>query len=139
MSRHGYCDDIDDQWATIRYMGALKSAMRGKKGQAFLRELRDALDALPEKCLISEELVNEEGDCCAMGAVALARGLDVSKVDPEEPEYVAAVFGINEKIAREIAYHNDDDYGSVTPQQRWQRMRNWVDRHIKPDVVAPPA
>lgn len=61
MSRSGYTDDgWDDesaQWAAIRYAGALKSAVRGKKGQAFLRELLAALDAMPVKRLIREHRV----------------------------------------------------------------------------------
>lgn len=56
MSRSGYTDDCDDNWAIICYRGALKSAMRGKKGQAFLKELLAALDAMPRKRLIREHL-----------------------------------------------------------------------------------
>jgi hypothetical protein len=42
--------------ACIRWQGVVKSAIRGKKGQAFLKELLSALDAMPEKKLIAEEL-----------------------------------------------------------------------------------
>ena len=57
MSRSGYVDDMCDEWALIRYRGAVKSAIRGKRGQAFLREMLAALDAMPEKRLISGALV----------------------------------------------------------------------------------
>ena len=57
MSRSGYVDGDDDQWASIRYRGAVKSAIRGRRGQAFLREMLAALDAMPEKRLIAGDLV----------------------------------------------------------------------------------
>jgi len=47
MSRSGYSDDCDDQWSLICWRGAVKSAIRGKRGQAFLKEMLAALDALP--------------------------------------------------------------------------------------------
>lgn len=57
MSRSGYVDDMCDQWAMICYRGAVSSAIRGRRGQAFLREMLAALDAMPEKRLISGALV----------------------------------------------------------------------------------
>lgn len=64
MSRHGYTDSCDDNFALIRWRGAAKSAIRGKRGQAFLRELLAALDAMPEKRLIARELVDDSQlDC----------------------------------------------------------------------------
>ncbi len=50
MSRSGYVDDIDNL-ALINWRGAVKSAIQGKRGQAFLRALVDALDAMPETSL----------------------------------------------------------------------------------------
>jgi len=41
MSRSGYSDDCD-VWALIRWRGAVKSAIRGARGQAMLRELIQA-------------------------------------------------------------------------------------------------
>ncbi len=56
MSRSGYSED-GDQWQMIKWRGAVASAFRGRRGQAFLREMRDALDALPVKRLLRDELV----------------------------------------------------------------------------------
>ena len=125
MSRSGYVDDCDE-WALIRWRGAVASAIRGKRGQALLREMLVALDAMPEKELISDELI-QDGDVCALGVVGIARGLDMAKVDPEEYEQVANLFGISEALVREIEAENDDGafYGE-TPEQRWARMRKWV-------------
>lgn len=84
MSRSGYDDDgCGDMWDWVRYRGAVKSAMRGQRGQAFLREMLAALYALPEKRLIQNDLVDEydDGAVCALGAVGRARNLDMAKVD----------------------------------------------------------
>ena len=56
MSRSGYTDDFDDQWALIRWRGAVTSAIRGKRGQEFLREMAAAMDAMPEKSLSQKSL-----------------------------------------------------------------------------------
>jgi len=130
MSRSGYVEDCDmEQWALIRWRGAVMSAIRGRRGQALLREMRDALDAMPDKRLIAKSL-DKDGERCALGCVAVARGMDVSKIDPEDPEQVAAAFGVAKALVCEIAYENDDDYGPVKPEGRWRRMRNWVEQHI---------
>jgi len=52
-------------------------------------------------------------------------------IDPEEPEQIAAAFGIATQLAQEIVYMNDEGYYSVTPQERWLRMRGWVVSQIK--------
>lgn len=131
MSRHGYSDDGDgDNWPSICWRGAVKSAMRGKRGQAFLKEMLAALDAMPEKALIAEELVTPAGEVCAMGAVLRSRGVDASKVDPEDTYAVAAITGLAHSMVCEIAYMNDDWY-KETPEARWRRMRAWVVSKIK--------
>ena len=131
MSRHHYSDECEDYWASIRWRGAVRSAIRGKRGQAFLREMLAALDAMPEKRLVRGELVTDDGDVCAIGSVCRARGLDVSGIDETEPEEVAAAVGIAVALAREIAYENDDAvFFDETPEHRWQRIRNWIAREI---------
>jgi len=108
MSRSGYSDDIDDNWRLICWRGAVASAMRGKRGQTFLKELAAALDALPEKKLITHEL--EAGDqVCALGAIGRARGIvSMGEFDPEDHETIAALFRIPHALACEIMFMNDD-------------------------------
>jgi len=132
MSRSGYVDDYDDEPGRQNlWWGNVARSIRGKRGQAFLREMAAALDAMPVKELIADELV-QDGAVCAIGAVAAARKLDVSKLDPEDAEAVAKTFGIAEPLAREIVYVNDDDWGpSETPAHRWTRVREWVDKQIR--------
>lgn len=130
MSRHGYSDDMDDQWALIRCRGAVKSSIRGKRGQAFLKELITGLDALPEKILIVEEL-EQDGQVCALGSVGRLRGMDMSKVDPEDFDSVKLAFGIPEALAREIMYENDEYCRDDA--DRWQRMRKWATDNLAED------
>ncbi len=132
MSRSGYCEDDDDNTHGL-WRGAVASAIRGKRGQAFLREMAAALDAMPVKELIDGDVVRDEGHVCAIGAVALARKMDVTKLDIEDGDSVGKAFGVSPSLAREIAFNNDDDFeqhGDRTPAERWTRMRSWVDRQL---------
>lgn len=134
MSRAGYSEDGDDDpWSMIRWRGAVTSAMNGRRGQAFLRELLAALDALPEKKLVADEL-KDNGCYCALGAVGRARGLDLERLDPYDWSGLSGTFGIAEALVREIMGENDGDiyYGihNETPEERFARIRKWVERCI---------
>lgn len=107
MSRHGYSEECDG-WDLIRWRGAVTSAIRGKRGQSMLRELAAALDALPEKRLAAESLVNADGEYCALGALGRARGMDMATIEADDRQAVAEAFGIAEALAAEIMYLNDE-------------------------------
>jgi hypothetical protein len=78
----------------------------------------------------------KEGDVCALGALGKVRGLDMSGLDPDESEGVAAAFDIAEPLAREIVYMNDEGtYRKETPEERWTRMRAWVESQIIKSTV----
>ena len=134
MSRSGYRDDCDDQWGLWR--GAVASAIRGKRGQAFIREMVEALDALPEKKLIVGEL-RQGGEVCALGSVGVRRGLNLETIDPEDPEAVAGAFGIATPLAQEIMWMNDDAYWSADPEKRWSVMRKWASDNLKEPRTGP--
>lgn len=128
MSRSGYIEyDGEEQWSLIRWRGAVTAAIRGKRGQAFFRELADALDAMPVKALIANELETADGAHCALGVLGKKRGLDMATIDPEERDQVARAFGIAEALAAEVVYENDEVCSRETPEQRWTRMRQWVE------------
>lgn len=112
MSRSGYSDDCDG-WALIRWRGAVTSAIKGKRGQAFLRETIAALDALPEKRLVANEL-EADGQFCTLGAVGRARGCGLAAVDPYDRESVAGLFGISAALAAEIMFENDEQIYTTT-------------------------
>lgn len=131
MSRSGYVDDCEDNWSLIRWRGAVASAVRGRRGQAFLRELLAALDAIPTESLIAGDWHDLRG-VCALGAVAHRRGVDLSGIDPggtRVPRAVADALGIPESLAAEVMYKNDESAGywyQETPEHRWARVRSWV-------------
>lgn len=159
-----YDDDGDDPLAYGRWRAQVKSATRGKRGQSFLRDVLAALDALPEKRLIAGDLVfdgrpehpypegHEDiiiggdqlvtgkgevvrvGEVCALGALGLARGVDMSKLDSHDPEFVADAFGIAHQLAREVIWVNDEGAYAETPEQRFTRVRTWVARQITPST-----
>lgn len=131
MSRSGYVEDLD-HWDLIRWRGAVNSAIKGKRGQAFLRELLEALDAMPRKRLIVHDLLDDEhGDVCSLGCIGQARGIDVGKLDPYDHESLSKTFGIAAALVKEIEFENDDGFwGGSTPENRWKGMREWVAKNI---------
>lgn len=145
MSRSGYSDDWDcEQWDMIRWRGAVNSALKGKRGQAFLWEMLDALDGLPLKRLVAGELeapdlipcshwgMFEAESVCAIGAVGKVRGVDMSQMDPDDYSTVAGKFDIAQAMAQEIVYVNDEmGFRQETPEERFIRVRHWVASQIR--------
>jgi hypothetical protein len=139
MSRSGYSDDCDDQWSLIRWRGAVASSIRGKNGQAFLRELLAARDAMPEKRLIPHSF-GEAGSYCTLGVVGASRGAEMPvlpgdpyDVDPDDVrKQVTQALGIPDALAAEIMFLNDEGaWYDETPEKRWSRMREWVASQIR--------
>jgi hypothetical protein len=141
VSRSGYTDDIDDQWSFIQWRGAVKSALQGRRGQLFLMEMLAAMDALPVKRLVANELeapdlvpcshwgMFEAQSVCAIGAVGKRRGVDMTSIDPDDYETVARKFGIAQAMAQEIVFINDE-WGRETPEARFIRVREWIASQI---------
>lgn len=143
MSRSGYVDDFDDYRDLAMWRGQVASAIRGKRGQAFLHELQQALDAMPTKRLIAHELKRDAPafippefatpNVCALGAVGMRRGVELSALDPEDYDKLAEVFGIAHQLVQEIEWLNDEWWGCDSLEQRWQRVRDWcVANMVKP-------
>jgi|SRR5271155_490223 len=133
MSRSGYVDDYDEQGRLNLYRANVDRAILGKRGQTLLRDMAAALDAMTVKELIANELVRDATHVCALGAVAVARKMEIApSFDYEDGNAVAQKFNIACALACEIAYENDEQ-GSrqETPEQRWQRMRSWVAAQIR--------
>lgn len=143
MSRSGYYEDTDDMWSHIRWRGAVASAIRGKRGQALLRDIAASMDAMPVKRLIAREL-ELNGEVCALGTVKERCTRPVQEIDPEDYETVAAAFGVSEALVREIEYVNDEcarwtqERGlKETPEERFVRVREWVAEQIEASEPLP--
>ena len=128
MSRSGYSDDYDGSELCL-YRGAVASAINGRRGQKLLRELLSAMDAMPEKRLIADDLVRD-GEYCALGVVGKARDIDMSGLDPHDPETLANVFNIAPALVREIEYENDEAWYASTPEERWVQVRKWAESNV---------
>lgn len=131
MGRHGYTDDYDDDVLQLgRWRAQVSSALRGKRGQRFLRDLIHALDALPEKILIKGDLVNTEGEVCALGALGKYRSLpDIESMDSEDWEALGSVFDIADQLAQETMYVNDERDGD--DGDRWRAVREWAVKQLR--------
>lgn len=133
-----------EPWMAGQQAGALRAAVRGRRGQAFLRELVAALDALPVKELAAGALEDPEtGCCCAFGAVARARGwgeeqlgFDPTDGDASAPEsLLAEAFGVSKTLAFQVIAENEDFSSCNTPGWRgcrWFRVRSWAVSQIEP-------
>lgn len=136
MSRSGYMGDLDDldleHSDLIQYRGRVASATRGARGQAMLRELLEALDAMPAKELIQDDLVGREtGACCTIGALLVHKEVPDPWKYHEDNEKLADELDVDECLVAEIEYENDEFYRLEGPAERWERMRKWVANQIQ--------
>jgi len=134
MSRHGYSDEYEQPGYGM-YRGRVASAMRGKRGQRLLCELRDALDAMTDRRLIKDWFIFN-GQACALGVLALSRGIPYAeKIDGDDHDYLAKLFDIAPCMVQEIEYRNDeyvwDRDLTDSPVERWEVMREWVSENIR--------
>jgi hypothetical protein len=134
MSRSGYSDEEAEPGQFAMWRGQVLSAMRGKRGQQFFRDLLAALDALPVKRLAQGALEEPDPVCaaatyqaglqpmltpCAIGAVGQARKVDMAWFNPsdaeDDPDWanqrLSKDFNIASQLAAEVQYANDE--GSV--------------------------
>ncbi len=158
MGRSGYSewDDYDEasQWAMIRQSGARKAALRGKRGQAFLRRLAAALDAMPVKALIAipeypegenadaaGRLGSPAGAVCVLGSLAAACGMKPHEIDATKHNDLAKMFDVAPTIVRDLEWENDQTYatgpdGATEDERRWKCLRHWVDENIATEPAA---
>lgn len=125
MSRSEYSDNPQhlDLWR-----GAVQRAATGKRGQKLLRDMLEALDAMPERRLLCGVLECQDG-VCAMGAVGRSRGVDMRWL-PSDRHTLAEAFDVAPALAAEVMYLNDERFEDASPEQRWISMRAWVASQI---------
>jgi hypothetical protein len=150
MSRITYCDDEDFQNQAYLWEANQERSIKGRKGQAALRELEAALLALPEKRLIANELENSKGEVCAVGALAKFKGKENPMVgdsfgdegltlNEDEIERVTVRFatelGVPSMVAVAVVHENDDCWSvNITPEQRYEKVLNWTRRQLSGKV-----
>jgi len=136
MGRSGYTYDCENLWL---WRGAVRSALRGARGQQALREIAAALDAMPDRRLVAHSFSCEDG-VCTLGALAASRGVDVSDLEPAawsdgyvdevDRDAASARLDIAPAMVAEVMFLNDETTGPETPEERWHRMRGWVESQI---------
>jgi hypothetical protein len=138
--RISYSDEEDYPGQFGLWQGNCTRSIKSKAGQAALRELEQALLAMPEKRLIANELEDADGEVCAIGALAKYRGV-TPKTDPEEMELVGVELGMPKLVAWKVVCLNDVEIDfyydrkeercvSYTPEERYERVlaqvRAWL-------------
>lgn len=143
MSRSNYCE-IEHEGTVNLYRASVERAIKGKRGQKFLRNLLAAMDALPVKELYQGDLVSIDYDektgqnytlgYCALGTVCKDKMSidDLLKIDSFDHQELSRLFNISPRMAAEIMFENDEgeSWLAETPVQRFDRMRLWVAGNI---------
>jgi hypothetical protein len=146
-------DDEDFNNQAALYQANTDRALRGKRGQVFLREMEEALLMLPKKELINGA-VCREGQVCAIGALALKRKRDAGDsisaalywLEKEAPDewseadstaaYASEHLDVLERLAYRMAWINDRyEPEEETSEKRYERVLKWVREHRKAPVA----
>ena len=140
MSRSGYV--IDENNKSQLYRGAVRSAIKGKRGQKLLSDILSALDAMWDKKLSGDHLNNPKVFFCTLGVLGSERGLYNGIVDNIDHDALAEIFDASPALVREIMFVNDEcgsehtclngvwKYSDYSASDRWARMRKWVESKI---------
>lgn len=118
MSRISYSEEEDYQGQFALWDANCRRSMRGRAGQAALRELEAALTALPVKRLERDVFVVASGGVCALGALAVKRKMDAglsrdqalhvcADMDPYESQEHGEALGLPSLVAWKVVAEND--------------------------------
>jgi hypothetical protein len=128
MSRISYSDDEDFPGQFFIWQANCDRSLRGRKGQAALRELEAALVAMPVKELHREVYVQASGEACALGALDVHRkvqgGLSRSEAlavcadrDPYDSQEHGQAMGLPRLVAWKVVEQND-----IENDQTWDHV-----------------
>ncbi len=151
MSRFGeYGDDdgLPGHWHEID----VARSIDGPKGQRRMREIVDALLALPERVLIEGAISARCGDepspsVCFVGAIALHKGVEVARIRRGwEDQYggmdtitLGKQAGLTLALANRCAALNDVTWEGVDPEERWRRAYRWACARVRWSLPMVPA
>lgn len=159
MSRFDDGDESDIPYAL--WHANVERALKGKRGQQALREMRDALLALPEKKLIEGALCDVSYDdndkpvavgFCAVGALAFFKRVKAGEPIDDVLESLKQIpddydneektidegrrMGLVNCLAYEFAQVNDDGLDqwrdTITDEERYTRYLAWVESKLAP-------
>jgi hypothetical protein len=152
MSRSNYTEDDEFPGQFDLYRANVERSLRSKAGQARLREMRDALLALPVKALEAGIFITGDEDSprvCGLGAWALHHARSVAEASALVPKYPADVatddydtadalkrFGWPKLVVWEAIFINDEHWSCVTPEVRYEKVLAWVNANILPERAA---
>lgn len=133
--RINYSDDEDFAGQFFLWQSNCDRSLRGKRGQASLRELESALLAMTEKRLVSGEFVTPHGEACALGAMAVQRkmveGLSreaaiaaCAEMDQDESQQHGEALGCPRLVAWKVVEQND-----IINDDVWEVHHGPVRRH----------
>jgi hypothetical protein len=157
MARSWDYDEWDGPNLDGLYEANRRRAIRGARGQATLRELLAALDAMPVKEL-GETEISYQGQVCALGAYAAhklvcdkglawpvavaALAVKYDETMDGDSEDLGVSLGMTPTLARTVAFQNDEGIywfrdpetrqlrSIASPSDRWAAMRQWVAAQI---------
>ena len=130
---------------------------QGRKGGEGLRRLEAALLALPSRKLHNDVFVKTNGECCAIGALAvqeeIGRGstreeaiTNCATGDATKVEEIGVKLGMPRLVAWAVAVENDQYEGRMvaapelprgtcfrqeTPAERYERVVGWVQQELR--------
>lgn len=133
MARIGYSEEEDYPGQFNLWQANCERSLRGKNGQAALRELEAALLALPDKRLIAQKMIDADGEVCAIGALAKYKGRDLlaePHIGPDdefegdgEMEEIGVELGMPRLVAWKVVSKNDIEidghYERLPGPYRW--------------------
>lgn len=132
MSRFNYSDEEEFGGQFALWRANTERCLTGKNGQKALRDMREALLALPDKMLISDVLYDDNGLVCAVGAYGKYIGADLSKFDPEDAtDEAGEAMGLPFRVAWSLVEMNDMIFDTETPEERYTKVLAWVESRIK--------
>ncbi len=146
--RIGFSDDEEFPGQFYLWEANCNRSLRGRAGQAALKELEAALLEMPQKRLIQHALSDAEGGVCAIGQLALTvklrRGMSEvdarrelereSSDDFDTAQYARKHLGFPKLVAWSVVCENDDLIGNArkeTPEQRYERVLGWVRSQVR--------
>ena len=140
MSRYSDFYNYPTQSATNLWRANVNRSIFGRRGQQGLRELKEALESLSQKRLISNK-VFDGSDVDVIGALAIyeevksgtdysdaAQFLPKTKTKLEDVALIGQEYGLPYIVAWELAYRNDETYANLSPENRYQEILSWVNR-----------